>query len=79
MVQLDENRLATCSYDKSVKIYNFRTANLVAALQEHTDEVYQLAVSKKHRLLASSSYDQTVRVWKEYSTWKLLITLRGHT
>ncbi len=38
-----------------------------------------MAYSKKHNILASSSYDKTVRLWKEYnSEWKILKTCYGH-
>lgn len=62
-------RLATCSSDQSVKIYNLKngTQNLVADLKGHYGPVWQVAWShpKFGNLLASCSYDRKVIIWKD--------------
>ena len=54
------------------------TAQLKATLEGHTDNVWSVAFNPDGRLLASGSWDQTVRLW-EIETEQLLHTLTGHT
>jgi protein transport protein SEC13 len=62
-------RLATCSSDSSVKIYNLKngTQSLVADLIGHYGPVWQVAWAhpKFGNFLASCSYDRKVIIWKE--------------
>lgn len=62
-------RLATCSSDQSVKVFNIKDDNhyLVATLKGHLGPVWQLTWShpKYGNLLASCSYDKKVIIWKE--------------
>ncbi len=62
-------RLATCSSDQSVKIYNVKngTQTLAADLKGHYGPVWQIAWShpKFGNLLASCSYDRKVIIWQE--------------
>ncbi len=75
---MSNNKIATCSYDKLVKIWSSQTSSFITELAGHEDEVYQLAFSRKHNILASSSYDKTIKLWKEYEKWRELKTLYGH-
>ena len=54
------------------------TAELKATLEGHTDKVWSVAFSPNGDMLASTSWDQTVRLWN-VDTGQLLHTLRGHT
>lgn len=62
-------RLATCSSDNTVKIYNIKngTHTLAADLKGHFGPVWQIAWAhpKFGSLLASCSYDRKVIIWKE--------------
>lgn len=62
-------RLATCSTDRSVKIFDVRNGQqlLVADLKGHEGPVWQLtwAHPMHGSLLASGGYDRKVIVWKE--------------
>nr|ABM55656.1 putative SEC13-like protein 1 [Maconellicoccus hirsutus] len=62
-------RLATCSSDQSIKIYNLKngTQSLVADLKGHYGPVWQVAWAhpKFGNFLASCSYDRKVIIWKE--------------
>ena len=54
------------------------TAQLKATLEGHTDNVWSVAFSPDGQMLASGSWDQTVRVW-DVETEQLLHALTGHT
>ena len=54
------------------------TAQLKATLEGHTDLVWSVAFRPNGVMLASASWDQTVRLWN-VNTGQLLHTLTGHT
>ncbi|XP_023244957.1 protein SEC13 homolog [Copidosoma floridanum] len=66
-------RLATCSSDHSVKIFDMKNGSqsLIAELKGHTGPVWQIAWAhpKFGNLLASCSYDRKVIIWKEFDDW----------
>lgn len=77
------NRLATCSSDKSVKIFDIRNGSqtLQADLKAHEGPVWQLAWAHPMFgcLLASCSYDRRVIIWKETNgTWIKLHEYSNH-
>nr|CAB3265928.1 protein SEC13 homolog [Phallusia mammillata] len=61
--------LATCSSDRTVKIFEVKngTQRLLSTLQGHEGPVWQVAWAhpKYDRLLASCSYDRKVFIWRE--------------
>ena len=54
------------------------TAQLKATLEGHTDNVWSVTFSPNGKMLASASWDQTVRIWN-VNTGRLLHILGGHT
>ena len=54
------------------------TAQLTATLEGHTDNVWSVAFRPNGVMLASASWDQTVRLWNT-NTGRLQRTLTGHT
>jgi protein transport protein SEC13 len=62
-------RLATCSADASIRIWDVSTEqhNILAEIREHTAPVWQVSWShpKFGSLLASASYDKQVIIWRE--------------
>ncbi|CAI9715029.1 protein SEC13 homolog [Octopus vulgaris] len=77
------NKLATCSSDKSVKIFDVRNGSqtLQADLKAHDGPVWQLAWAHPMFgcLLASCSYDRKVIIWKETNgTWAKLYEYSNH-
>jgi len=76
-------RLATCSSDRSVKVFDVRGGQqtLVADLRGHEGAVWQLAWSHPMygSLLASCGYDRKVIIWKETNgTWGKLYEYNNH-
>lgn len=66
-------RLATCSSDNSVKIFDIKNGGqtLAADLKGHGGPVWQCSWSHPRfgNILASCSYDRKVIIWKEAGEW----------
>lgn len=76
-------RLATCSSDRTVKIFEVveNTQTLVATLAGHEGPVWQVdwAHPKFGSILASCSYDRKVIIWKETNgAWNKLFEFSEH-
>jgi len=74
----DGRRLATCSRDRTVRIWMRDHDEPAAIITGHEDVVRGLAWSPDGRTLATASYDGTARIW-DTTTGSALATLRGHT
>ena len=73
----DGKTVASASEDKSVKLWEASSGNLLVTLAGHASSVFSVAWSPDGKVLASGSYDQTVKLW-DASTGKLLATSEGH-
>lgn len=76
-------KLATCSSDRSVKIFDVQNGQqtLVASLKSHEGPVWQIAWSHPMfgSLLASCGYDRKVIIWKEVNgQWQELYQYNNH-
>ena len=74
----DGKTLATCGYDRLIKLWNTETGQLVRELKDHSDAVYGVAFSPDGALLASGSADRAVKVW-QVADGKRLYTLSDST
>jgi WD40 repeat protein len=75
----DGKRLATCGWDKAVRVWDVATGKEVLTLRGHEgDYVRSVAYDPDGKRLASVGGDRTVKVW-EAGTGKELLTLKGHT
>ena len=72
---LDKNLIATCSGDKTIKIWNGST--LITTIIGHIDFVYSLEYFKQEKLLISGSRDTLIKVW-DASNFNLKANLIGH-
>ncbi|KAL2138077.1 hypothetical protein VTI28DRAFT_7495 [Corynascus sepedonium] len=59
----DAARLASASWDKTVKIWDPATGQCVSTLEGHSDFVHSMAWSHDAARLASASRDKTVKIW----------------
>src|SRR5262249_10364971 len=59
----DGRRVASASYDGTVKVWDLTTHQGVFTLAGHTQQVDRLVFSPDTRRLASCGWDRTVRVW----------------
>ena len=73
----DGKRLASASYDRSVKVWDAISGREMLTLNGHTVLVSSVAFSPDGKRLASGSYDRSVKVWDAVSGQEKL-TLRGH-
>ena len=74
----DGQRLASASFDQTVKVWDARTGQESLTLKGHTSLVRSVAFSPDGQRLASASWDQTVKVW-DARTGQESHTLKGHT
>ena len=66
------------SGDKSIKIWDVETGELVRTLEGHTGIVLSVCYSPDNKQIASGSADQSIKIWNA-ETGKLVRTLDGHT
>ncbi|KAJ3398141.1 hypothetical protein HDV05_002707, partial [Chytridiales sp. JEL 0842] len=72
---LDDNTIASASSDRTVKIWNIETQQVLHTLQEPTSEV--LDITSGMGMLFSSTYDASIHVY-DLRTYDRLTTMRGH-
>ncbi|KAJ5293252.1 Nuc-1 negative regulatory protein preg [Penicillium atrosanguineum] len=73
----DGSRLASGSYDQTVRIWDPVTGECMSTLKGHSDDVTSIAWSPDGSRLISGSYDQTVRIWDPV-TGQCISTIEGH-
>jgi WD40 repeat protein len=59
----DLNQCVTCSYDRTIKVWDCETGVCLRTLTAHTDAVTSLALYLNGLCFASGSYDETVIIW----------------
>lgn len=71
------NRVITASHDKSLKIWDLATGQIVQTLEGHNEYVMCIKVLKQENLLFSGAHDATVKVW-DLASGKCLHTFSAH-
>lgn len=70
--------LVSGSRDRTIKLWNLETGELIRTLNGHTGAIYSIALSSDGQTIASGSEDKTVRLW-HLETGELLSTFTGHS
>ncbi len=74
----DGKVLASCGYDRLIKLWDATTGAEIRVLKDHSDAVYSIRFSPDGSLLASGAADRAVKVW-DVGTGKRLYTLGEST
>ena len=65
VISPDGQMLASGSEDKTIKLWNLKTGDLLRTLTGHEDSVLSVAISPDGQTLASGSQDSTIKLWKK--------------
>ena len=75
----EDRVVASCSEDKSIKLWNLDDGGLISTMRGHGEAVSSLAFKPDDpNVLVTGSWDKTVKLW-DLSTSTCLSTMTGHT
>jgi WD40 repeat protein len=74
----DGKLLVSGSLDKTIKIWQLETGQLIRTLKGHQAEVCAIALGPDEQIIASGSADKTIKLW-HVQTGELLATFTGHS
>ncbi len=60
----DGTTLATCSYDRTIRIWDVASGTELRVLEGHNGAVYDVAYSPDSRFVVSASADDTCKIWR---------------
>lgn len=73
----DQTKVATGSWDNTIRVWNAQTSELEQTLVGHESLVNSIVISNDGTTLVSASDDTTLKVWN-FKTGELIQTLKGH-
>ncbi|MDZ8237296.1 MAG: AAA family ATPase, partial [Nostoc sp. ChiQUE01a] len=71
-------QLASASDDKTIKIWDVSSGQLLKTITGHSGGVISVAYNPNGQQLASASFDNTIKIWN-VSSGQLLKTITGHS
>ncbi len=78
VISPNDQTLVSASADKTIKIWNLATGELIRTLSGHSSFVNYLVISPDGQILASASADKTIKIWN-LANGQLIRTLTGHS
>ncbi|KAH8585255.1 WD repeat containing [Cryptosporidium sp. chipmunk genotype I] len=69
--------IATCSEDRTIKVWSFPDLKLQGTCKGHLSGVWQSSFSPIEKIIASASSDYTIKIWN-LNTFQCTKTLQGH-
>jgi WD40 repeat protein len=72
------NKIASGSYDQTIKIWDGKSLELIKTLQGHSGWVRSVSWNNDGSQIVSGSKDKTIKIWDSWSG-KALHTLEGHS
>ncbi|MBW4524765.1 MAG: caspase family protein [Phormidium tanganyikae FI6-MK23] len=73
----DNSLLISASTDKTIRLWNIETGELIRTIAGHNDRVTALSFNPDRQSFASASADRTIKIWAIEGN--LLTILQGHT
>ncbi|MBE9066057.1 AAA family ATPase [Leptolyngbya cf. ectocarpi LEGE 11479] len=67
-----------CGAGNIIYLWNLETGQQMCVLEGHQGQVWKVVLSRDGQRLASTCFDQTVKVW-DWRTGHCLLTLQGHS
>lgn len=69
--------IASASFDKTIRIWEFETGQLMHILKGHSDIIWHVAFSPDNKFLASAADDKKIMVW-DCKSWEIVATFEEH-
>lgn len=76
-ISVNGKYIVTGAKDKTIKVWETQTGNLLRTLEDHNNSINALAISPDGQYIASGSQDTNINIW-ELLTGNLVEELRGH-
>jgi WD40 repeat protein len=76
LVHVQNEILASCGNERTIKIWNCTDGRLAINLTDHTDIVNKLALLKNKNLISCLD-DATIKIWNTLN-YEVVLTLKGH-
>ncbi len=74
----DSKKIATCSADKFIKVFEVPSGKFVKSFEGHTHHVLDVGWQNDGKLLASAGADNTVKIW-DYEKGEQVRTIGAHS
>lgn len=75
----DGKLIATASWDKTIKLWDAASGQLISTLQKHHGGVNSITFTPDGQTLISASEDKTIKVWNLNNQPQVVATLEEHT